>query len=288
MRLIETPPADIQGTVAMEGTELLSLPEKKMKEIRGGMIGMIFQDPMTSLDPTMRVGRQIMEGLRAHDKKIGRWEAEARVCEVLGMVGIHNPRSQLKRYAYEFSGGMRQRVVIAMAVICGPKLLLADEPTTALDVTTQAQILDLIKGLKARLGTSVIIITHDMGVVANMADRIAVFYAGQVVEEGRSEDVFHNPSHPYTAALLMSRPRLDRDRRQKLASVPGAPPDLFAPPEGCGFFDRCSAAMDVCKDSLPEFFYTGEPGHRSLCWLHHPFGHGLRDSWLSGREALGE
>ncbi|MDR1137029.1 MAG: ABC transporter ATP-binding protein, partial [Synergistaceae bacterium] len=252
MRLIPSPPAEIKGTVTLDGTELLTLPERKMNAVRGGTIGMIFQDPMTSLDPTMQIGKQIMEALVAHNKGMSKSEATDRVIEVLSMVGIPNQERQMRRYAYEFSGGMRQRVVIAMAVICRPRLLIADEPTTALDVTTQAQILDLIRDLKTKLGTSVIIITHDMGVVANMADRIAVFYAGQVVEEGRAEDVFHNPSHPYTAALLMSRPSLDWDRRRKLVSVPGSPPDLFAPPKGCGFSGRCAAAMDVCEDGLPE------------------------------------
>lgn len=272
MRLIQTPPASISGSVRMGDTELLSLPERGMKEIRGGKIGMIFQDPMTSLDPTMQIGRQIMEGLRIHNKRMTKSEAVERVNEVLALVGIPNPAKQFKRYAYEFSGGMRQRVVIAMAVICKPQLLIADEPTTALDVTTQAQILDLISELKTKLGTAVIIITHDMGVVANMADRISVFYAGQVVEEGNAEDIFYRPSHPYTAALLMSRPRLDRDRTQKLASISGAPPDLFAPPAGCGFFSRCRAAMEICREHLPPFFAVegGINGrHKSLCWLHH-------------------
>ncbi|MDR1021345.1 MAG: ABC transporter ATP-binding protein [Synergistaceae bacterium] len=289
MRLIPSPPAEIRGSVTMDGVELLALPEKRMKEIRGAKIGMIFQDPMTSLDPTMQIGKQIMEALTVHDRGLKPLAAADRVIEVLGMVGIPNPEKQFRRYAYEFSGGMRQRVVIAMAVICSPRLLIADEPTTALDVTTQAQILDLIRDLKTKLRTSVVIITHDMGVVANMADRIAVFYAGQVVEEGRSEDVFLNPSHPYTAALLMSRPSLDWDRGQKLASVPGTPPDLFAPPAGCGFFDRCAAAMEVCREALPEFFETENHegvSHRSLCWLHHPSGKTELARWLSGGRGL--
>ena len=285
MRLIPTPPAEITGSIEMEGVDLLKLPERKMKEIRGGKIGMIFQDPMTSLDPTMQIGKQIMEGLRIHEKNLSRREAEERVSEVLGLVGIANPEKQFKRYAYEFSGGMRQRVVIAMAVICRPELLIADEPTTALDVTTQAQILDLIKELKTKLGTAVVMITHDMGVVANMADRIAVFYAGQVVEEGRAEDVFYNPSHPYTAALLMSRPRLDRDRTQKLVSITGVPPDLFAPPKGCGFFARCTSPMEICREHLPNFFDINSSGHKALCWLHHPSAAAVKESWSLGRSS---
>lgn len=288
MRLIPTPPADVRGSIIMDAVDLLSLPEKKMKEIRGRKIGMIFQDPMTSLDPTMQIGHQIMEGLCVHNRRMSRRDAEARVCEVLGLVGIPNPEKQFRRYAYEFSGGMRQRVMIAMAVICNPQLLIADEPTTALDVTTQAQILDLIRGLKARLETAIVIITHDMGVVSNMADRIAVFYAGQVVEEGCAEDVFYNPSHPYTAALLLSRPRLDRDRNQKLVSIAGAPPDLFAPPLGCCFFDRCSVSMEICREHPPAFFGINDRGHRALCWLHHPLGERQRRVWLAEREVVGE
>ena len=283
MRLIPSPPAEISGAIEMEGVDLLKLPERKMKEIRGGKIGMIFQDPMTSLDPTMQIGKQIMEGLRIHEKQLSKREAEERVSEVLGLVGISNPEKQFKRYAYEFSGGMRQRVVIAMAVICRPELLIADEPTTALDVTTQAQILDLIKELKTKLGTAVVMITHDMGVVANMADRIAVFYAGQVVEEGSADDVFYNPSHPYTAALLMSRPRLDRDRTQKLVSITGVPPDLFAPPKGCGFFARCTSSMDICREHLPGFFDINDRGHKALCWLHHPSAAAVKASWSAKR-----
>jgi oligopeptide transport system ATP-binding protein len=279
MRLLPSPPAEITGSIKMEGTELLTLPEKKMKNIRGCSIGMIFQDPMTSLDPTMQIGKQIMEGLRIHDRKMKRREAEAKVVEMLGMVGIPNPEAQFKRYAYELSGGMRQRVVIAMAVICRPRLLIADEPTTALDVTTQAQILDLIRSLKATLKTSVMLITHDMGVVANMADKIAVFYAGQIVEEGSAEDVFRNPSHPYTSALMAFRPRLDRDRNQKLAALSGAPPDLFAPPSGCVFFDRCVVPMEICKDNPPPSFDSGGRGHRSFCWLHHEFGAAGKSEW---------
>jgi oligopeptide transport system ATP-binding protein len=227
----------------------------------------------------MQIGKQIMEGLRIHNRKMKRGEAEARVVGMLGMVGIPNPDAQFKRYAYELSGGMRQRVVIAMAIVCGPRLLIADEPTTALDVTTQAQILDLIRSLKTTLKTSVMLITHDMGVVANMADKIAVFYAGQIVEEGAADDVFRDPSHPYTFALMACRPRLDRDRGQKLVSLGGAPPDLFAPPAGCVFFDRCDTPMEICEDNPPPSFETGGCGHRSFCWLHHEFGAARKNEW---------
>ena len=285
MRLLP-PQAEITGSIVVDGTDLLTLPEKKMKNIRGGSVGMIFQDPMTSLDPTMQIGKQIMEGLRIHDRNMKRREAETRVVEMLGTVGIPRPEAQFRRYAYELSGGMRQRVVIAMAIVCRPRLLIADEPTTALDVTTQAQILDLIRSLKATLKTSVMLITHDMGVVANMADKIAVFYAGQIVEEGAADDVFGNPSHPYTSALMAFRPRLDRDRSQKLAAIGGAPPDLFAPPEGCVFFDRCGVPMEICRDNPPPFFETGDRGHRSLCWLHHKFGAARKDEWKTRMRAV--
>ncbi|HWR11888.1 MAG TPA: ABC transporter ATP-binding protein [Rectinemataceae bacterium] len=268
MRLIPSPPAAIEGSVRFEGREIMTMSERKIKTLRGAEIGMIFQDPMTSLDPTMPIGKQIMEGLLEHNRWMKRSEARRRVVEVLGMVGIPEPERQLKRYAYEFSGGMRQRAVIAMAVVCKPKLLIADEPTTALDVTTQAQILDLIRNLKDELHTAVLLITHDMGVVSNMADRIAVFYAGEVAEEGTAEDIFYSPGHPYTAALLRSRPRLDRDRTQCLISIPGAPPDLFAPPPGCAFAPRCGCALEICRRAPPRSFRLGEE-HQVSCWLYH-------------------
>jgi oligopeptide transport system ATP-binding protein len=269
LRLIPSPPATVSGRILFEGGNLLELPERKMKAIRGAKIGMIFQDPMTSLNPTMPMGKQITEGLREHNPRMKKSEARRRAIEVLTQVGIPEPERQLKRYAYEFSGGMRQRAVIAMAIICRPQLLIADEPTTALDVTTQAQILDLISHLKGETGMAVMLITHDMGVVSNMADRIAVFYAGQVVEEGTSEAVFNQPSHPYTVALLRSRPRLDLNRNQSLLSIPGTPPDLFAPPSGCSFAARCGMAMEICRQHQPPHFPIHD-GHKAACWLHHP------------------
>lgn len=270
MRLLTTPPAHISGSVKFDGEEVLTLPEKKMRELRGSKMAMIFQDPMTSLNPTMQIGKQIMEGIRQH-QKVSKKEAADRAVEVLRLVRIPNPESQLKRYPYQLSGGMRQRVVIAMALVCNPALLIADEPTTALDVTTQAQILDLIRGLKKELNTAVVLITHDMGVVSNMAERIAVFYAGKIMEIGSAEDVFYHFAHPYTAALLRSRPRLDRDRTQKLVSITGTPPDLFSPPVGCAFAARCNYAMEICLKKQPEMFQSGKSGeHCACCWLHHP------------------
>ena len=267
MRLLTAPPAHISGSVIIDGVDIMSLPEKEMRKLRGSKIAMIFQDPMTSLNPTMRVGNQIAEGILQH-QHVTKKEAEARAVEVLELVGSPNPAAQIKRYPYELSGGMRQRVVIAMALVCNPELLIADEPTTALDVTTQAQILALIRDLKQKLNTAVVLITHDMGVVSNMAERIAVFYAGQIVEIGTSEDIFYNCSHPYTAALLRSRPRLDMDRKQTLISIPGTPPDLFSPPKGCAFAARCRYTMKACTESQPDAFnINGE--HFASCWLHH-------------------
>lgn len=268
MRLIPSPPAETSGEVFFDGIDINSLPEKKMRSLRGSKMAMIFQDPMTSLDPTMTVCNQIIEGILRH-QKISKTEALERVVEVIGLVGIPNPRGQLKRYAYELSGGMRQRIVIAMALACNPTLLIADEPTTALDVTTQAQILELMRELKRRLNTALLLITHDMGVVSSMAQRIAVFYAGQVVEIGTAEDIFYGYGHPYTVALLRSRPRLDLDRGQKLVSIAGSPPDLFSPPKGCAFAARCDFAMQACLEKQPDIFSLGGE-HNVACWLHHP------------------
>lgn len=284
MRLLPVPPAHISGQIVFEDTDLLKISEKEMRKLRGSKIAMIFQDPMTSLDPTMQIGKQILEGILQH-QKISKQEAKERVVEVLKLVGIPNPEAQTKRYPYELSGGMRQRVVIAMALVCRPKLLIADEPTTALDVTTQAQILKLIRDLKREMDTSVVLITHDMGVVSNMAERIAVFYAGQVVEIGESCDIFYNYSHPYTAALLRSRPRLDMDRTQKLISIQGSPPDLFAPPTGCAFAPRCPYAMEICKSKQPEIFEIS-PGHSAVCWLHHEGAKAVYDEFKKEAGAL--
>jgi oligopeptide transport system ATP-binding protein len=267
MRLIPAPPALVEGKITFLGEELLSLPERRMEAVRGSNISMVFQDPMTSLDPTMPIGKQIVESLRTH-QRIGKREAEIRATDMLKLVGMPEPERQLKRYPHELSGGMRQRAMIAMAVVCRPRLLIADEPTTALDVTTQAQILDLIRNLKLEMGSAVMLITHDMGVVANIADRIAVFYAGQVVEEASVRDIFYLPAHPYTVALLHSRPRLDKGRGGELVSIAGAPPDLFAPPPGCGFAPRCGCALKVCSRIPPPSIDLGG-GHRTLCWLHH-------------------
>ncbi|MCM3587371.1 ABC transporter ATP-binding protein [Mesobacillus maritimus] len=263
------PQAMIQnGEILLNGVNLVNKKEKEMQKIRGNEIGMIFQDPMTSLNPTTKVGYQIAEGLMNH-KNISKQEALNQAIKMLETVGIPLPEKRINQYPHEFSGGMRQRVMIAIALACQPKLLIADEPTTALDVTIQAQILKLMKQLQEQTDTSIILITHDLGVVAELCDRVVVMYAGQVVETGSVNEIFTNPSHPYTQSLLNSMPRLDMDRREKLKPIIGTPPDLLDPPKGCSFFPRCERAMRVCKDHSPTLDFVQGAQH-SACWLHHP------------------
>jgi len=256
------------GEILFEGEDLLKLPEKRMQEIRGPKIAMVFQDPMTSLDPTMRVGRQITESLKKHLGMKGD-AAKRRAVELLMLVGIPNPEDRLRQYPHQFSGGMRQRVVIAIALACDPQILIADEPTTALDVTIQAQILELMRELQDRLGMSIILITHDLGVVANTAHRIAVMYGGKVVETGTVRELFYNPQMPYTWGLLASIPLPTADRNQELIPIPGTPPDALNPPRGCPFTARCPYAMKVCADEMPEYTAFSDE-QRAACWLHHP------------------
>jgi oligopeptide transport system ATP-binding protein len=273
MRLNPSPPSVIKnGSILFEGTDgvinITKLSDKQMESIRGAEIGMIFQDPMTSLNPTMTVGIQITEGLLKH-QKVTKAEAEKQAVDMLKLVGISNAEGRMSQYPHELSGGMRQRVMIAMALSCKPKLLIADEPTTALDVTIQAQIIELMKSMQHKTGASIILITHDLGVVAEMAQRVAVMYAGKVVETGTVNDIFYNPQHPYTWGLHRSVPRLDTPAGSELVPIPGTPPDLFAPPKGCPFAARCPYAMDICKDEMPDHFQvSGE--HSSACWLLHP------------------
>ncbi len=270
MRLIPMPPGNIKkGQIMFDGDkDLAKLSDKDMEHIRGYEMGMIFQDPMTSLNPTMTVGKQIAESLVKH-QKLSQKAAIEQAVEMLKLVGIPSPESRVKQYPHELSGGMRQRVMIALALACRPKLLIADEPTTALDVTIQAQIIDLMQDLQKKLGMSIIIITHDLGVVANIAQRVVVMYAGKVVEVGKVDDVFYNSKHPYTWGLLASMPRLDQNSDEPLMPIDGTPPDLFAPPVGCAFAARCAYAMDICKKIDPELTEIGK-GHTAACWLNHP------------------
>lgn len=268
INLIAAPGRIVSGSILLNGEELTKKSEKEMQKIRGKAIGMIFQDPMTSLNPVLTIGLQIMEVLQWH-QGISQREAKKKAIEMLELVGLSNPENRLNQYPHEFSGGMRQRVMIAMALACNPKLLIADEPTTALDVTIQAQIMDLLKDLKSKLGTSIILITHDLGVVAGMSDKVIVMYAGNIVEMGSVKDIFYRPKHPYTWGLLKAVPRLDTDKKQKLYPIDGQPPDLLVPPQGCSFYDRCSYAMEICKNEKPYFFDLIKE-HKARCWLLHP------------------
>ncbi len=254
------------GEVLFEGEDLLKKSAKEMSHIQGDKMSIIFQDPFTYLNPTMTVGKQITEVYRKH-RKVTRREAEEKMLDIMRMISFPNPEENMKRYPHQLSGGMRQRVMIAMGLICEPKILFADEPTTALDVTVQAQIIDLMNSLKEKIDTSIVLITHDMGVVANMADRIYVMYAGKIVEHGDAASIFANPRHPYTKGLLSSVPRLDKKVDSELYSIPGTPPDLLAPPKGCAFAARCPYAMKICAKCQPEYTYFNEEDHYAACWL---------------------
>ncbi|HEX2922591.1 MAG TPA: ABC transporter ATP-binding protein [Chloroflexota bacterium] len=266
MRLIPQPPGKIvSGRIVFEDRDLLKLSEDEMRRVRGKEIAMIFQDPMTSLNPVLTVKRQLTEGLELHLGMDGK-AATKRAIELLDMVGIPSARSRVNDYPHQFSGGMRQRVMIAMALACNPKLLIADEPTTALDVTIQAQILDLIKNLRKEFGTAVIMITHDLGVVAGLCDRINVMYAGFIVESASASDLFKDPRHPYTLGLLRSIPRIDEERREKLIPIDGLPPDLIDSPPGCPFAPRCVYAVAKCREENPQLEPVSR-GHRIACWV---------------------
>ena len=265
LRLIPDPPGKIVGgKILFMGRNLLELSDVEIRKVRGHDIAMVFQEPMTSLNPVLTIGRQITETLE-HHMGIEREEADARAVELLGMVGISDAERRLKQYPHHFSGGMRQRVMIAMALSCEPKLIIADEPTTALDVTIQAQILELMKDLTRRLGVALIIITHNLGVVARYADRVYVMYAGKIVEKGTARQIYHNPSHPYTIGLLASVPRLDHKRGTKLVPIVGQPPDLTLLDQGCSFRPRCRFAVDRCTHEIPPLEEVGD-GQYSACW----------------------
>ncbi len=269
MQLLPMPPAFFKGgEIIFKGENLLNKTEKEMQNIRGNEISMVFQDPMTSLNPTMKIGDQIVEGLVKH-RKLNKAEAKKIAMEMLNLVSVPEPQKRINQYPHEFSGGMRQRVMIALAMACNPQLLIADEPTTALDVTVQAGILDLMKKIQDKFDMSIILITHDLGVVADMSDRVIVMYAGQIVEEGTTDEIFNDPRHPYTRKLLASVPRLDMKKDEPLHSIDGTPPDLYIPPKGCAFYDRCDRAMKICKDHMPDITWHSKT-HYSRTWLNHP------------------
>ena len=268
MGLIPMPPGRITGgTAKLDGRDVLRTQRIDGKDIRGRLVGMIFQDPMTSLNPTMTIGDQIAETLQVH-QRYSRRKAFARAVELIDMTRIPEAEKRARQYPFEFSGGMLQRSMIAMSLACHPSILIADEPTTALDVTIQAQILDLMRDLQREHGMAIVLITHDLGVVARMADDVLVMYAGEVVEQGGVDDVFYRSAHPYTVGLKAAMPSNRTDAKQQLTPIAGSPPDLFAPPAGCGYFARCPHAMEACESNHPPVFPLADD-HQARCWLHH-------------------
>jgi len=271
LRLLPAPAARIAGgCIRFRGEDLLRLPEEKMRLLRGRAISMVFQDPMTSLNPVFRVGYQVGEILRTHFPDMNRKAISEKVRELFDMLGIPSPQRRMRSYPHELSGGLRQRVMIAMALACNPELMIADEPTTALDVTIQAQILDLIRDLQGKLGMSVLFITHDLGIVAQNTQRVVVMYAGKVVEEAETKELFRDPRHPYTRGLLRSLPGQQGNiqGKTKLPSIPGMVPDPLALPAGCYFRDRCPDAFDRCENAMPPLSLCGDPQHLVRCWLY--------------------
>ncbi len=271
MRLLKGTGRITGGEIIYKGENLLNKREKDMMKIRGNDIAMIFQDPMTSLNPVFTVGNQISDVIRRH-QKVSKSEARKKAIEMLDMVGIPSPEERFNNYPHEFSGGMRQRAIIAMALSCRPDLLIADEPTTALDVTIQAQILELLMDLKYKLNTSVILITHDLGVVANTCSRVIVMYGGQVMEEGSVDDIFYNPLHPYTQGLLQSLPKVG-EKKQRLIPIKGNPPDISQEIKGCPFAERCPHRMDICSKKQPQY-YSNHRKQRAMCWLLDKYNEG--------------
>ena len=270
MGLVAEPPGDIKGEsqILYLGENILEQSEKEWEKYRGAKCSMIFQDALTSLNPTMNIGRQIEENITNH-YKVTKKEARAKAVEMLELVKIPDPAMCLKKYPHELSGGMRQRIMIAIALSGNPKILIADEPTTALDVTIQAQIIGLLKDIQAKLGTTIILITHDLGVVASIADKIIVMYSGKIVEKGECNEIFSSHRHPYTWALLNAAPSLEIKNNRKLISIEGTPPDLINPPKGCPFASRCKYCMNICVEAAPPEYDYGA-GHKVSCWLYHP------------------
>ena len=265
MRLVASPPGrTIRGEVIFDGEDILKLDDSEMRRIRGNRIAMVFQEPMTSLNPVLTIGRQLTETLELH-QGMNKTQARDRAAELLRLVGISDSERRLKDYPHQFSGGMRQRVMIAMALSCNPRLIIADEPTTALDVTIQAQILELMQELAREFRTAMVIITHNLGVVARYASRVVVMYAGKIIETGSAQDIYHNSKHPYTLGLLGSVPRLDAVEREKLEAIEGLPPDLIDLPPGCSFAPRCRFAYERCSQETPVLERVGD-GHESACW----------------------
>ena len=276
MRLIPDPPGKIvNGEILLDGEDILQISMEDMREVRGAKIAMVFQEPMTSLNPVLTVERQLTETLQLH-MGMSKIESQRESVNLLTRVGIPDPESRIKQYPHQFSGGMRQRVMIAMALSCNPRLIIADEPTTALDVTIQAQILDLMKSLTTEFGVALIVITHNLGVVARYADRVNIMYAGKVIERGDAGEIYANPRHPYTVGLLRSVPRLDLPRRAKLDPIEGQPPDLINLPQGCAFRERCRWAIDKCATDMPELVEIGD-GHLSACFRSEELGPGAID-----------
>lgn len=266
MGLIKNPGKIVDGEILFKGKDLINKSKKEMLSIRGNEIAMIFQDPMTSLNPLYTVGQQMIDVIRKNENS-SKKKAREKAIEMLTLVGIPSPEKRIDGYPHEFSGGMRQRVMIAMALSCKPDLLIADEPTTALDVTIQAQILDLMKDLKEKTNTSIILITHDLGVVAEICSKIIVMYGGMIMEEGTVREIFYNPKHPYTEGLLKSVPRLDLDKRERLVPIQGSTISLLNPPEGCPFAERCPYSLDICSKKCPPYFDI-DRNHRAMCWLN--------------------